>query len=77
MFDRRRQAGQKVLPLYDAHGGVRVGSKRRRARLGTEASLRAEKQFSSEQMIKQTLEAYSRSVDMPLLKDTDHPNVPD
>jgi len=49
----------------------------RRARLGTEASLRAEKQFSSEQMIKQTLEAYSRSVDMPLLKDTDHPNVPD
>ena len=49
----------------------------RRARLGTEANRRAKEKFSSEQMVKQTLEAYSHLVDIPLLKDTDHPNRPD
>ena len=49
----------------------------RRARLGTEANRRAKEKFSSEQMVKQTLEAYSHLVDIPLLKDIDHPNGPD
>ena len=49
----------------------------RRARLGTEANRRAKEKFSSEQMVKQTLEAYSHLVDIPLLKDTYHPNGPD